>query len=122
MSDIGIAICVILGIVFFFCLFSGPASDGKKEYSQDQKDKIAIELLRGADPDEVAAREGVDVDTLNQWKSEFLGLSEKIADHRNELLAIQAQQANDIAWFEATCKKYIGDNWKEITGYDSRNR
>ena len=122
MSDIGIAAIAILGIVFFFCLFSGAASEEKKEYSQDQKDKIAIELLRGADPEEVAAREGVDADTLNQWKNEFLGLSETIADHRNELLAIQAQQANDLAWFEATCKKYIGDNWKEITGYDSRNR
>ncbi len=122
MTDTVIILLFILGIVFVLCLFSGSTTETKKEYSQDQKDKVAIELLRGADPDEVAEREGVDVDTLTQWKNDFLGSSEKIAEHRNELLAIQAKQANDLAWFEEVCKKYIGENWKDITGYDQRNR
>lgn len=122
MTDTGTIIIIAVLLIFVLCLFSGSPDEQKKEYSQDQKDKVAIELLRGADPAEVAEREGLDVETITQWKNDFLGSSEKIAEHRNELLAIQAQQANDLAWFEEVCKKYIGENWKDITGYDQRNR
>lgn len=44
------------------------------------------------------------------------------AKHRRQIEKELAEKTTDIKWFEDVCKEFIGENWKELTNYDMRNR
>ncbi|MBR1592270.1 MAG: hypothetical protein IJ666_04585 [Ruminococcus sp.] len=92
------------------------------EPSKNQKDALVIEILKGADTAEIAKREGIDEEKLKQWHEEFLNDLLHYAKHRSDIEKELAEKTTDIKWFENVCKEYIGEDWKEKTEYDMRNR
>jgi len=95
-----------------------------KKFEVQYMDKIAIELIKGGDPDEITEREGAGItkDDINQWKEDFLKDIETYAKNRREIYSNIGQLENDIKWFENVCKENIGEDWKEKTGYYKRKR
>ena len=92
------------------------------EPPSEVKDALVIEILKGADIAEIAEREGIDGDKLNQWRDEFISDLMHYAKHRRDIEKELAEKTTDIKWFENICKEYIGEDWKEKTEYDMRNR
>lgn len=111
---------VLLLFVVFAAMFS---SNEKPAKDQDEKDRITLEALSGKTPiEEIAEREGVTVDEINAWKEEFINNGMQYSKNRKYLEQQQFQYERDIKWFEETCEKFIGSDWKEKTDYENRNR
>ena len=91
-----------------------------KEKDNAEKYAAAIELLKGGNADEIAAREGISTEELEKWKGEFLenalAYAKAMNDHANQ----EIQHKKDIEWFEKACEKHIGADWKNITHYDKK--
>lgn len=111
---------ILLTIYLVYCI-TKPA-DKKPEPSQEQKDLAAIELLKGGDPSQIASKEGISVEELENWKKDFLDGASTFAGNRRYYSERDSLSTKDIQWFEKTCEKYIGSDWKKITNYDNRNR
>ncbi|MBR2282972.1 MAG: hypothetical protein IJ874_00925 [Ruminococcus sp.] len=88
----------------------------------NHKDEVAIELLRGADVKELARREGKSAEEITAWKDEFLKDALDFAKNKNEYKKRRAECEHEIKWFEDVCSRFIGEDWKQKTGYDKRNR
>ena len=92
------------------------------EPSKEEKDALIIEILKGTDTAEIAEREGIDEENLKKWREEFMNDLLYYAKHRRQIEKELAEKTTDIKWFEDVCKEFIGENWKELTNYDMRNR
>ena len=112
--------CIIIWIIYIYYPRKEPTPP--PEPSREQKDAVAIEILKGTDTAEIAEREGLDEEKLKQWREEFLNDLLYYAKHRREIEKELAEKTTDIKWFENVCKEFIGENWKELTNYDKRNR
>ncbi|MBQ8961398.1 MAG: hypothetical protein IJ071_09370 [Ruminococcus sp.] len=118
---------IILGAVFFgglllkaMCSSSPPK---KKEYPQSFKDKIAIENLKGTiDPKDLAVRENITTAEVEQFTKEFLEDAQAFAESRRAMEERIGRLEMDCEWFEKTCARFIGSDWKSKTGYDKRDR
>lgn len=110
---------ILLTIYLVYCI-TKPA-DKKPEPSKTQKDLAAIELLRGGDPSQIASKEGISVEELENWKKSFLDDAVAFDETKNTYMDNVIMLKKDIQWFEKTCEKHIGSDWKKITNYDNRN-
>ena len=116
----GLLIIILIAAVILYIFEHG----GKKkpDPSQDQKDALAIEMLKGTSAEELSKREGIPAEEIKKWKDEFLNDALDFARNKNEYKAKRAEADHEIEWFMQACAKYIGEDWKKITGYDKRNR
>ncbi len=103
----------IIAIVVFV-VSKQPAT---KEKTKSERYTAAIELLKGGNAAEIAAREKVSVEELEKWKDDFLESALVFAKNMNSY----NERENEIHWFETVCEKHIGSDWKKITNYDKRN-
>ncbi len=121
--DTGTGIIVVLFIGLLLAMIGSSDSNPKSDKPQNEKDRITLEALSGKTPiEEIAEREGVTVDEINAWKEEFINNGIQYSKNRDYLEQQQFQYERDIKWFEETCEKFIGSDWKEKTDYENRNR
>lgn len=88
------------------------------EYTINFKDKIATEMILGkSSSDIVAEHPTLTEDDVNQWKEDFLNNISRLSLANSELSMRVGELDMKVQWLEKACKKYIGDDWKEQTGY-----
>lgn len=122
--DLGSVVSAIFGfsIIALGVFAISKPSKPPKQKDTSEKDAAAIELLKGGNAEEIAAREGISVEELQKWKGEFLDSALEFAKKKNELHKLNSERESDINWFMAACEKHIGSDWKSVTHYDKRNR
>lgn len=105
-----------------------PESKPKPEgmvYTDDFKEKIAIESINGkSDDDIIKENPTVTADEIKEWKKNLtdsiVNLKEQIAGlkEQNEKLSGESKKLNSkVERLEEICQIFIGDGWKEKTGY-----
>ncbi|MDE5862010.1 MAG: hypothetical protein K2H28_07430 [Ruminococcus sp.] len=105
-----------------------PESKPKPEgmvYTDDFKEKIAIESINGkSDDDIIKENPTVTADDVKEWKKNLTdsiaNLKEQIAGlkEQNEKLSGESKKLNSkVERLEEICQIFIGDGWKEKTGY-----
>ena len=105
-----------------------PESKPKPEgmvYTDDFKEKIAIASINGkSDEDIIKENPTVTADEIKEWKKNLtdniVALREQIKNlkEQNEKLSGDTKKLNaKIERLEEICQVFIGDNWKEKTGY-----
>lgn len=114
----------LIAIFFFFLLTLIPG--GKKAVTPDPDEnkqrELAREMLRGnTTPEEIAEKEGYELDHIKKWKDDYTGLCIKYALDSEKYAAQVRLLEEDIAWFTAVCRKYIGDDWEQKTGFADHN-
>ena len=57
---------------------------------------------------------------VEKWVDDFVAGSENFITKKTDLHAKIGELEMEIKWFEHTCQKFIGDDWKEKTEYDKR--
>lgn len=88
------------------------------EYKQHVKDTIAIESLQGkSDEDIIKEHTSVTPEDIKAWKEDLLNNYSRLSKRNEELLINVGQLDMEVKWLRKTCKKFIGDDWKETTGY-----
>lgn len=88
------------------------------EYTTDFKDKIATEMIMGkSSGDIVAEHPTLTENDVNQWKEDFLNNISRLSLANAELSMRVGELDMKVQWLEKACKKYIGDDWKDQTGY-----
>lgn len=117
---------IYLGLIvmfFFFLLTLIPG--GKKAVPDPEEDKqweYAKDMLRGnVTPEEIAEQEGYDLEHVKKWRDDYTELCIKYALDSEKYAAQVKLLEEDIAWFTAVCRKYIGEDWEERTGFADHN-
>jgi len=109
------------GLLLYAVCSSSPPK--KKEFPQSFKDKIAIENLRGQiAPEDLALREDITAEEVEQFTRDFLADAEAFAESRRAMEERIGSLEMDCQWFEKTCARFIGSDWKDKTGYEKRDR
>ena len=79
---------------------------------------MATEMIKGKSADDIIAEHStLTVEEVNQWKDDLLNNISRLSDVNAELSMRVGELDMKVQWFERTCKKYIGDDWKDRTGY-----
>lgn len=95
-----------------------PPPSPDTEYTQSFKDKIAIEAIKGKSAEEIINdHPTLTEDEINKWKEDLLNNLSRISKRNEELLISNGELEMEVKWLRKACKKYIGDDWKEKTGY-----
>jgi transposase-like protein len=107
----------------------------RKEYTPDYKAKLVIEILREDQTiGEIAAREGINVKQLGNWKSEFLENAprafsrsrdekaaakevEQMQEKEKEYQAKVGQLTLEVDFLKGAAKKMLGSGWESQLGY-----
>lgn len=95
-----------------------PKKSDDSEYTKNFRDKIATEMIKGKSADDIIAEHStLTVEEVNQWKDDLLNNISRLSDVNAELSMRVGELDMKVQWLERTCKKYIGDDWKDRTGY-----
>ncbi len=107
----------------------------KNTYSGEYKNKLVIQVLEGGQTvNEIAAREGINVNMLKNWKREFLknaanafngSKSEKDAKkeaarakgREEELMKTIGHLTVQVNWLKKESDEYFGSGWEEKYGF-----
>lgn len=95
-----------------------PPPSPDTEYTQSFKDKIAIEALKGKSAEDIISEHpSLKEEEINKWKEELLNNFSRLSESNADLSMRVGQLYMKVQWLEKACKKYIGDDWKDKTGY-----
>lgn len=95
-----------------------PPKNDDTEYKQHVKDTIAVESLKGkSDEDIINEHSSVTPEDIKAWKEDLLDNFSRLSKRNQELLLNVGQLDMEVKWLKKTCKKFIGDNWENDTGY-----
>ena len=115
----------LIAIFFFFLITLIPSTKEMKvppDPAEDTQRAFAKDMLRGnTTPEEIAEKEGYDLDHVKKWKDDYTELCIKYALDSEKYAAQVRLLEEDIAWFTAVCRKYIGEDWEEKTGFADHN-
>lgn len=117
-----VAIC-ILGIWVFAEVCKSPEEPPKPKDDPDKKtqEQFAVQILKNkSTPEEIAEKEGYDIEHIKQWVHDYTEYAVKYSFDASKINAHIDQLTDDIAILKDICRKYIGDNWEEITDYQNR--
>lgn len=107
----------------------------RKEYTAEYKAKLVIEVLREEQTiGEIAAREGINVKQLGNWKAEFLKnagrafsrskdekaagrQAEELLNKEKEYQAKVGQLTLEVDFLKETAKRMLGPGWESQIGY-----
>jgi transposase-like protein len=80
----------------------------RREYTPEYKAKLIIEILREElTMSEIASREGISLNQLSNWKSEFIGNADRVfSKSRDEKLA--AKQLDEMKELERAYQAKVG--------------
>lgn len=119
MEGLSSLIIILIFAMIFVTLFS---KKKKNDPDEPVRHDFAKKMLRGeTTPEEIAFKEGYDVEQVKKWKDEFTQLAVKYAldiDRHNAKLSLME---DDIKWFKEACRKYIGEDWEKKTGFADRD-
>ncbi|MDE5584389.1 MAG: hypothetical protein K2J08_11890 [Ruminococcus sp.] len=90
----------------------------KKDYPQDFMNKIAVEAIKGKSAEDIIKdNPELTEDEINEWKNILVDNISKIEEENKELAFKVGKLVLQVEWLEKVCKKSIGDDWKDKTGY-----
>lgn len=117
---------IYLGLVVIFFFFLITLIPGEKKAvpdpDEDKQWEFAKDMLRGnVTPEEIAEQEGYDLEHVKKWRDDYTELCIKYALDSEKYAAQVKLLEEDIAWFTAVCRKYIGEDWEERTGFADHN-
>lgn len=100
-----------------------PKPKPKDDPDQKTQEKLAIQILKKkTTPEEIAEKDGYDIEHIKQWVQDYIDYSVKYSFDANKINAHIDQLTDDIAFLKEICRKYIGDDWEEKTDYQNRTR
>lgn len=109
-------------IIFIAVILIPGGSKYKPDPDENGQRKIAKSILRGETTvEDVAKNEGYDPEHIGKWVGDYTNLAIKYALDSDKLAEHIVLLEEDIAWFTSVCRKYIGDDWKEKTGFGDHN-
>ena len=95
-----------------------PPKSNNTEYTKNFKNKIAVEMVKGKSAEDIIKEHpSLKEDEINKWKNDLVDNISKLSEENAELSIRVGQLFMRVEWLEKTCKKNIGDDWKEKTGY-----
>jgi len=107
----------------------------RNNYSPEYKAKIVLEILREeATVNEIAARENINKNQLQNWKREFVENSSRVfaqgriekdaerevreaAERERELMAKVGQLTLEVDFLKKKSDQILGKGWEERSGY-----
>lgn len=110
----------------------------RRQFTPEQKSKIVLEVIRGEHTlQEIAAKNDINPNQLQNWKSEFLANVSRAFDtvkiERDAKHSVEAAQRREDAlmrkvgqltievdWLKKKSEQVFGSGWEEKTGYDKR--
>lgn len=120
-----IIIIVILGAYVLAESFKSPEEPPKPKDDPDNKtqEKFAVQILtKKTTPEEIADKEGYDIEHIKQWVQNYIDYAVKYSLDAGKTNAHIDRLTDDIAFLKEICHKYIGDDWEEKTDYQNRTR
>lgn len=123
--DLLVLVLFILGILVWTAACKPSEEPPKLKSDPDKKtqEKLAIQILKKkSTPEEIAEKEGYDIEHIKQWMQDYTEYAVKYSFDASKINAHIDQLTDDIAILKDICRKYIGDNWEEITDYQNRTR
>ena len=114
---------VFAGLCLLAWLFIDALFPSKpKEPDESARNEIAKKILRGeTTPEEIAQKEGYNVEQVKKWKDDFTQLAVKYALESDKHNARISLMEDDIKWFKEVCRKHIGEDWEKKTGFADRD-
>lgn len=102
-----------------------PESEKPKEkpegmvYTDEFKAQIAVESFKGkSDADIIKEHPTVTAEEINEWKKDLADNIVNLSD-QNEKFSKESEVLNrKVKRLEEICQIFIGDDWKEKTGYN----
>lgn len=120
-----IIIVIILGVYVFAEACQSPKEPPKPKDDPDKKtqENFAIQILtKKTTPEEVADKEGYDIEHIKQWVQSYIDYAVKYSLDAGKTNAHIDHLTDDIAFLKEICFKYIGDDWEEKTDFQNRTR
>lgn len=133
------AVIIVIGIVALMCYLIAVSKQSDKKPDPPQKietepkpepkpdpDKKTQEtfalkmILEKTSPEEIAEKEQYDIEHIKQWKEDYINYAIKYTLDAPLHTARMDSMADDIQWFKEVCRKYIGSDWEEKTGFRNR--
>ncbi|MDE6787982.1 MAG: hypothetical protein K2J47_01500 [Ruminococcus sp.] len=106
-------------------IFKSPKEPPKPKDDPDKKtqEKFAVQVLKkNSTPEEIAEKEGYDIEHIKQWVQDYIDYAVKYSFDAKKINAHIDRLTDDIAFLKGICRKYIGDDWEEKTDYQNRTR
>ncbi|MCM1132378.1 MAG: hypothetical protein NC340_02795 [Ruminococcus flavefaciens] len=125
MDDFSIIIMFVLGIYLVAQIMKSPETPPEPKPDPDKKtqEKIALKiLLKKTTPEEVAEKDGYDIEHIKQWMQDFIDYAVKYTADAAKNNSHVDYLIDNIAILKEICREYIGDDWEEKTGYTERSR
>lgn len=87
-------------------------------YTDEFKNQIAIESFKGkSDEDIIKEHSTITADEIKEWKANLANNIVQLSEN-NEKLSEESKKLNGkIERLEEICQLFIGEGWKEKTGY-----
>ncbi|MBO5344210.1 MAG: hypothetical protein J6A57_07155 [Ruminococcus sp.] len=84
-EDIVIVVLIVIFFIWVLSLPGGkPPPKPKDDPDKDEQRRLALEMLKGnTTPEEVAAKEGYDIEHIKKWKQDYLHSAEVDHNLRN---------------------------------------
>ena len=123
--DLLIMIVCIMGIWLWAEACKAPKSKPKPKDDPDKKtqEKFAVQILKKkTSPEEIAEKEGYDIEHIKQWVQEYTDYAVKYSFDAKKINAHIDSLTDDIAFLKQICREYIGDDWEGKTDYQNRTR
>lgn len=113
---IGIALFAMAVLMVLMCTGGSPAP--KPDPDENRQHELAKQMLRGnTTPEKIAEEEGYDLEHVKKWKDDYVKIAVDYALDAEKHNARITLMEDDIQWFKAACRKYIGEDWEAKTGY-----
>lgn len=125
MNDFEYILIFIAGIIFFSLMSKSSQPPPKPKDDPDKKtqEKFAVQILKKkSTPEEIAEKEGYDIEHIKQWVQDYIDYAVKYSFDAKKTNAHIDRLTDDIAFLKQICCKYIGDDWEEKTDYQNRTR
>lgn len=95
----------------------------KDDPDKKTQEKLAVQILTNkTTPEEIAEKEGYDIEHIKQWVNDYIDYAVKYSLDAKKTNAHIDRLTDDIAFLKSICRKYIGDDWEEKTDYHNRTR
>ncbi len=123
--DLLVVIIFALGLWVWAEVCKSPKEPPKPKDDPDNKtqEKFAVQILKKkSTPEEIAEKEGYDIEHIKQWVKDYTDYAVKYSFDAKKINAHIDQLTDDIAVLKGICREYIGDDWEEKTDYQNRTR
>lgn len=127
MNDFGVIVIFVIIMYLVAQVMKSPEKPPKPQPKADpskkSQEKFAVQILtKKTTPEEIAEKEGFDIEHIKQWVQDYTDYAVKYSLDASKINAHIDLLTDDIAVLKEICRKYIGDDWEEKTDYQNRSR